>query len=150
MVKPRAFPVAALLLLALAFPAQAEPFSVSKKVALAQSLDDLAVALANHDMVPVKMQPIDRALIKKGYEDPHLRILFVGSNTAVRWAEAAEPRLLNLLPLRLTLVQSGEWVTVMTDDFALWQQGFPDDPGRSMLKAWQIELKSVLEDFAQQ
>jgi hypothetical protein len=149
MVTTRGFP-ALILGLVLAGHVQAASFSVGKNATMAQALDDLAVALANHDMVPVKMQPIDRALIKKGYEDPQLRILFVGSATAVRWAEAAEPRLLNLLPLRLTLVQNGERVTVMTDDFTPWEQAFPDDPGRSMLKAWEIELKSVLEDFAQQ
>lgn len=128
----------------------AEAFGVGKKTTMAQALDDLAIALANHDMVPVKMQPIDKALVKKGYDDPHLRILFVGSATAVRWVEAAEPRLLNLLPLRLTLVQDGERVTVMTDDLAPWEDAFPDEPGRSMLRAWRIELKAVLEDFSGQ
>jgi hypothetical protein len=139
-----------LVILTLACAAHAEPISVTKHVSMAQAIDDLALALANHDLVPVKMQPIDRALVKKGFDDPHLRILFIGSETAVRWAEAAEPRLLNLLPLRLTLIQRGESLTVMTDDFAPWQQAFPDDPGRSMLRAWQIELKAMLEDFVRQ
>jgi hypothetical protein len=147
----KSFSLAALLtILTLAWGAHAEPISVSKRVSMAQAIDDLALALANHDMVPVKMQPIDKALVKQGFDDPHLRILFIGSETAVRWAEAAEPRLLNLLPLRLTLIQRGESLTVMTDDFAPWERAIPDDPGRSMLKAWQIELKAMLEDFVRQ
>jgi hypothetical protein len=141
---------ATLVLSTLACGAHAEPISVTKRASMAQALDDLALALANHDMAPVKMQPIDKALVKQGFDDPHLRILFVGSNTAVRWAEAAEPRLLNLLPLRLTLIQQGDSLTVMTDDFAPWLQAFPDDPGRSMLKAWQVELKDMLENFVGQ
>lgn len=143
-------PTAALVALLLACGAQAEPLIATKRVAMRQAVDDLTAAAANHDMVLVKMQPIDSALVKRGFDDPHLRILFIGSESAVRWAEAAEPRLLNLLPLRLTLIQQGDSLTVMTDDFALWGQEFPDDPGRGMLKAWEIELKSLLADFVAQ
>lgn len=143
--------LAGLLVIAgLACGARADPISVTKRVSMNQAIDDLALALANHDLVPVKMQPIDKALVKQGFDDPHLRILFIGSETAVRWAEAAEPRLLNLLPLRLTLIQRGETLTVMTDDFLPWEREISDDPGRSMLKAWQVELKAMLEDFVGQ
>jgi hypothetical protein len=144
------WPLAALLALLCAGAAVAEPLVASKRVGMQAAIDDLTAAAANHDMVLVKMQPIDSAMVKHGFDDPHLRILFIGSETAVRWAEAAEPRLLNLLPLRLTLLQQGESLTVMTDDLDLWQREFPDDPGRAMLKAWRIELKSMLEDFAAQ
>lgn len=150
-------PMASLVALALAWGALsfghgalAEPLLATKRIGMLAAIDDLTAAAANHDMVLVKMQPIDSAMVKHGFDDPHLRILFIGSETAVRWAEAAEPRLLNLLPLRLTLLQQGEALTVMTDDLALWQQEFPDDPGRGMLKAWQIELKSMLADFVRQ
>ncbi len=142
------------LILALALggslPVRAEPLSVSKKVDMRQALDDLALAAANHDLVLVKMQPIDTALAKRGFENPHIRILFIGSESAVRWAEAAEPRLLNLLPLRLTLHQKEDRMTVMSDDFALWLQAFPDAPAHLMIEAWQAELRATLDDFVRQ
>jgi hypothetical protein len=101
-------------------------------------------------MVLVKVQPIDSALVKRGFEDPHVRILFIGSETAVRWAEAGDPRLLNLLPLRLTLIQREGQVTVMTDDFEPWQREFGQGAAWLLLKAWQVELKAMLEDFVRQ
>jgi hypothetical protein len=143
--------VAALLaFLALAASAQAEPLMATKVVSMRQAVDDLTLAAADHDMVLVKVQPIDSALVKRGFEDPHVRILFIGSETAVRWAEAADPRLLNLLPLRITLIQREGHVTVMTDDFEPWQREFTQGEARLLLKAWQVELKSMLEDFVRQ
>lgn len=140
------------LLFALLLPllAHADPVSVSKAVEMRQGLDDIALAAANHDLVLVKMQPIDTALAKRGFENPHIRILFIGSESAVRWAEAAEPRLLNLLPLRLTLIQRDALLTVMSDDFTPWLREFPHDPAHSMIEAWRAELRAMLEDFVRQ
>ena len=140
------------LLLALAWclPGHAEPLSVSKAVDIRQALDDLTLAAANHELVLVKMQPIDTALAKRGFENPHLRILFIGSESAVRWAEATEPRLLNLLPLRLTLVEREGRITVISDDFLPWLNEFPDSPAHLMITAWQAELKAMLDDFVKQ
>jgi uncharacterized protein (DUF302 family) len=139
-----------LLGLLLALTARADPLTVTKAVSMRQAVDDLTLAVANHDMVLVKVQPIDSALVKRGFEDPHVRILFIGSETAVRWAEAGDPRLLNLLPLRLTLIQREGQVTVMTDDFEPWQREFGQGAAWLPLKAWQVELKAMLEDFVRQ
>lgn len=142
--------LAILLLLALAPYAGAAPLTASKAVNLRQAVDDLTLAAANHDMVLVKVQPIDSALVKRGFEDPHVRILFIGSETAVRWAEAADPRLLNLLPLRLTLMERDGRVTVLSDDFAHWLEEFESQEARLLLLAWQTELRLVLDDFVRQ
>lgn len=142
--------LASTLALLLALGAQAEPLTATKATTMRQAIDDLTLAAANHDMVLVKMQPIDSALVKRGFEDPHVRILFIGSETAVRWAEAADPRLLNLLPLRLTLMARGDQLTVMTDDFEPWKREFSQGEARLLLNAWQAELKSMLDDFVHQ
>ncbi len=139
-----------LALLLLAASARAEPLTAAKSVSMRQAVDDITLAAANHDMVLVKVQPIDSALVKRGFEDPHVRILFIASETAVRWAEAADPRLLNLLPLRLTLIQRDGRVTAMTDDFEPWLREFPQGEARLLLKAWQAELKAMLDDFVGQ
>lgn len=128
----------------------AEPLSATKRIGMRQAIDDLTLAAANHDLVLVKMQPIDSALVKRGFDDPHLRILFIGSESAVRWAEAAEPRLLNLLPLRLTLIQRDEYLIVLSDDFEPWLREFPDNPANLFLQAWKAELKAMLDDFVSQ
>lgn len=137
-----------LLCLALALPARAEPLIASKQVDMRQAMDDLTAAAMNHDMQLVKVQPIDSALVKRGFDNPHVRIAFIGSETAVRWAEAADPRLLNLLPLRLVLVQRGDQVVVVSDDLAPWKAEFKDSPGLHLLQAWEVELGEVLKDFA--
>ncbi len=134
----------------LALAARAEPLAATKALSLRQAVDDLTLAAANHDLVLVKVQPIDSALVKRGFEDPHVRILFVGSETAVRWAEAADPRLLNLLPLRLTLIEREGRVTVLSDDFEPWLREFPSGEANLFLKAWRAELGATLEDFVRQ
>ena len=139
-----------LLLLLIALGARAEPLTATKTATMLQAVEDITLAAANHDMVLVKDQPIDTALEKRGFGNPNVRVLFIGSETAVRWAEAAEPRLLNLLPLRLTLVRQGGEITVMSDDFEPWIKEFSEEPARRLLKAWQVELREVLEDFVLQ
>lgn len=129
------------LSLSLAQPGHADPLLVSKQVDMRRAMDDVALAAANHDLVLVKVQPIDTALAKRGFDNPHMRLLFIGSESAVRWAEATEPRLLNLLPLRLTL---------MSDDFAPWLKEFPEPPAHLMVEAWQEEMKVMLDDFVAQ
>ncbi|HRH80310.1 MAG TPA: hypothetical protein PLW81_04630 [Thiobacillaceae bacterium] len=133
-----------------ALPALAAPQMAIKTADMRQAIDDLTLAAANHGMQLVKVQPIDKALVKRGFEDPHVRILFIGSETAVRWAEAADARLLNLLPLRLTLVQRGEQIVVMSDDLEPWKGQFPEGPAHRVLLGWEVELKEVLADFASQ
>ena len=140
----------ALLCLFLALPVWAEPLIASKRVEMRQAMDDLTAAALNHDMQLVKVQPIDSALVKRGFDDPHVRIAFIGSESAVRWAEAADPRLLNLLPLRLVLVQRGDQIVVVSDDLAPWKKEFRDSPGLPLLHAWEAELREVLRDFAGQ
>jgi hypothetical protein len=142
--------VLALGVLLLACAAGAAPLIASKTVDMRQAMDDLTVAALNHGMQLVKEQPIDSAMVKRGFADPHVRIAFIGSETAVRWAEAADSRLLNLLPLRLSLVQRGEQVVVMSDDLAPWKEEFKDSPGLKLLQAWEVELGEVLRDFAGQ
>jgi hypothetical protein len=136
--------------LALVFPGHADPLMVSKPVDMRRAMDDVALAAANHDLVLVKVQPIDTALAKRGFENPHMRLLFIGSESAVRWAEAAEPRLLNLLPLRLTLIERDGGVTLMSDDFGPWLKEFSEPPAHLMVEAWQAEIKAMLDDFVAQ
>lgn len=139
-----------LLFWLLSASAAAAPFMVVKNVSMRQAIDDLALAAANHDLVLVKVQPIDTALVKRGFEDPHVRIVFVGNETAVRWAEASDPRLLSFLPMRLTLVQRDEQIVVMSDDLTPWKAAFSDSPGLHLLKAWEIEIQEFLQDFERQ
>ncbi len=136
--------------LSLPLPGHADPLLVSKAVDMRRAMDDVALAAANHDLVLVKVQPIDTALAKRGFDNPHMRLLFIGSESAVRWAEAAEPRLLNLLPLRLTLIERDGGVTLMSDDFGPWLQEFPEPPAHLMVEAWQAEMKAMLDDFVAQ
>ncbi len=143
----------ALLLTALPLtvqPVQADPQIVSKRIEMRQAMDDLAIAAANHGMQLVKVQPIDQALVKRGFDNPHVRLIFINSEVAVRWAEAADPRLLNLLPMRFVLLQQGDLITVMVDDLAAWKSYYRDSPGLTVLNAWEIELREVLADFLAQ
>lgn len=139
-----------LTLLVGASAASAEPLMASKRTDMRQAIDDLTAAAVNHGMQLVKVQPIDKALVKRGFDDPHVRILFIGSESAVRWAEAADLRLLSLLPLRLTLVERGDQIVVMTDDLSPWHQQFPDPLSLQLLRGWELELKEVLTDFSAQ
>lgn len=132
----------------LAMQAAASPVVASKAGNMQTALDDLSLALANHGYHLVKVQPLDHALVKRGFEDPGVRLVFIGKEAQVQQALAADPALLALLPMRLTMVQKEDQVIVSSDDLAPWQSRLPAESGT--LRAWQEDLSEMLKDFARQ
>jgi uncharacterized protein (DUF302 family) len=128
--------------------AAATPVVASKAGTLQTALDDLSIALANHGYQLVKVQPLDHALVKRGFQDPGVRLIFVGKEELVQQALAADPALLTLLPLRLTMAREGDVVTIRSDDLAPWHSKLPAEA--TTLRAWQDGLAEVLEDFSRQ
>jgi len=59
-----------LLFLLVAGPLAATPLMASKTVDMRQAMDDLTVAAMNHGMQLVKVQPIDTAMVKRGFDNP--------------------------------------------------------------------------------
>lgn len=133
------------LLLALAAAAPASPLTASKPATLQSALDDLSVALANHGYHLVKVQPIDQALVRRGFTDPGVRLAFVGKEELVRQAQAIDPALLNLLPLRLTLEQRDGHVRIRSDDLAPWREALPG--AGPVLRQWEEDLAAILADY---
>ncbi len=136
------------LMLMLSAHAQASPLSASKAADMQTALDDLSLALANHGYKLVKVQPIDQALVKRGYADPGIRLAFVGKDELVRQAMTADSSLLNLLPLRLTVRIDEGQVRISSDDLSAWRERMPHTA--PVLKTWEGELAAILTDFANQ
>jgi hypothetical protein len=125
--------------------AEASPVSVSKAGNMQTALDDLSLALIDHGYQLVKVQPIDHALVKRGYMDPGIRLAFVGKEGLVRQALATDPALLSLLPLRLTLEQENGHIRISSDDLAQWRERMPS--AGPVLQEWEDELVSILSDY---
>ncbi len=138
--------VLALALIAAFAQATAAPVSSSKTGSMQTALDDLSLALLNHGYTLVKVQPVDQALVKRGFADPGIRLVFVGKEEQVRQALAEDPALLNLLPLRLTLESDNGQVRVSSDDLAIWRQNLPAASG--VLQSWEDQLAAILSDYA--
>lgn len=137
-----------LLLTAWLGSAQAAPLIVSKTVDAKQAFDDLTIAAANHGYVMVKMQPIDSALAKRGYDNPHVRLFFIGNPQAVQEAESQAPLLLQLLPLRVMMILRKDEITLMSDDFEPWRRFYSDTWSRALLNRWEAEVAAIFNDFA--
>ena len=126
----------------------AASLSASRSGSLQSALDGLSVALLNHGYTLVKVQPVDQALVKRGFADPGIRLAFVGKEAQVRQALATDPALLNLLPLRLTLEHENGRVRVSSDDLDAWRtQSTEAGP---LLQQWEEELAAILADYAGQ
>lgn len=136
----------ALALVAAFAPAAASPVSSSKTGNMQTALDDLSLALLDHGYTLVKVQPVDQALVKRGFADPGIRLVFVGKEEQVRQALAGDPALLNLLPLRLTLESDNGRVRISSDDLAMWRENLP--AASPVLQQWENELSAILSDYA--
>jgi uncharacterized protein (DUF302 family) len=136
----------ALALIAAFAQATASPVSSSKSGNMQTALDDLSLALLDHGYTLVKVQPVDQALVKRGFADPGIRLVFVGKEEHVRQALAEDPALLNLLPLRLTLESDNGRVRISSDDLAIWRENRPSSS--PVLQQWEDELTAILSDYA--
>lgn len=128
--------------------AQAAPISATKKVILPEAINDLTQAALNQDYRLVKVQEVDRALVKRGFEDPGVRILFIGHPEQMQRALEVDVQLLALLPLRLTLKREGEEVEVSSDDLAPWVEQNTNPASRKLVESWQADLRMMLEDYS--
>jgi hypothetical protein len=125
--------------------AVASPVSASKAGTMQTALDDLSLALIDHGYELVKVQPIDHALVKRGYTDPGIRLAFVGKEEQVQQALATDPALLSLLPLRLTLEKEADAIRISSDDLAQWRERMPSSG--PVLQKWEDELAAILSDY---
>lgn len=127
---------------------QAAPLIASKRTDARAAFDDLTIAAANHGYTIVKLQPVDHALTKRGFENPHVRLFFIGKAEAVREAEEKAPLLMQMLPLRIVMILRKDEITLMSDDFEYWRQFFSDTWSRPLLSQWEEDMRAILADYA--
>lgn len=128
--------------------AHAAPLTATRTMDLPAAIDAVTAAAQNSGYQVVKVQPIDQALVKRGYPDPGIRILFIGDASTMDQAMKINPRLLSVLPLRLTLIVEGRQTSVSSDDLDMWKEMFPDPETARLVDAWQRDLKIILGDFS--
>lgn len=138
----------ALLVLGWGVLAHAAPLTATRTTDLPDAIDGVTAAAQNSGYDLLKVQPIDLALIKRGYPDPGIRILFIGKSTDTDQAMKTNPRLLSVLPLRLTLIVEGKEIMVSSDDLEAWKEMFPDPETARLIESWQRDLKIILGDFS--
>ena len=140
--------IAAALMLMLAGTAIADPAVGAKKADAYTALTDITLAAENNGYHLVKIQPIDQALVKRGFDDPGLKILFLGNAADMEQAEKVDPLLLNLLPLRLTMIKKDDQVVISSDDLEAWKTQFTSPDSLKLVEKWQQDLTAILRDFA--
>ena len=138
----------ALLVLLWGTLAHATPLTATRTMDLPVAIDEVTTAAQNSGYQVVKVQPIDLALVKRGYPDPGIRILFIGKATTMDQAMKINPKLLSVLPIRLTLIVEGRETLVSSDDLETWKEMFPDPETAQLIDTWQRDLKIILGDFA--
>lgn len=140
--------LARLILLLGTVGAYAEPLTASRPATLREAQDDITAAALNREYQLVKIQPVDSALVKRGFDDPGVSILFIGNPEQMRRASESDARLLTLLPLRLTLRHEGNMVKVSSDDLAPWVDEAANAEARQLVQTWQADLRAILDDYA--
>ena len=128
--------------------AHAAPLTATRTMDLPIAIDEVTAAAQNSGYQVVKVQPIDQALVKRGYPDPGIRIVFIGKSSTMDQAMKTDPRLLSVLPLRLSLIVEGKQTLVSSDDLEMWKEMFPGPETARLVDTWQRDLKTILGDFS--
>lgn len=140
--------VLALGLSVLVSTASAMTPSSSKPNDMSGAMTDLTLAAANHGYQLVKVQPMDNALVKRGYADPGVRVAFIGKAEQVEQAVATDPALLSLLPMRIVMVREGDSVRITGDDLEVWKRQLPGSG--DVLDGWSQDINAIVADYAKQ
>lgn len=130
--------------------AHAAPQSATRTADMRDAVDRITIAAENSDYHLVKVQAIDTALVKRGYEDPGVRILFFGRAAAMEQAEKDYPPLLSMLPIKLVLVVRGSEIVVISDDLDAWKEMFPEPAAHRLIEMWRKDIEQIMKDFAAQ
>lgn len=112
------------------------------------ALTDINVAAENNGYHRFKIQPLDNALVKRGTTDPGLKILFLGNAADMARAKKVDPLWLNLLPLRLVMVQKGDQVSMTRDDLEARKSRVNAPETRQLIEKWQRDPSAILQDFS--
>lgn len=139
----------AVLVLGGVLNASAAPLTASRTTDMRDAVDRVTIAAENSGYRLVKVQAVDSALVKRGYEDPGVRILFIGKSSAMEQAQKDYPSLLGMLPLKLTLVVRGNEIIAISDDLDAWKEMFPEPEAHRLIEAWRDDLLQMLKDFAE-
>lgn len=127
---------------------QAAPLSASRTTDMQDAVDRISIAAENSDYHLVKVQAVDTPLVERGYENPGVRILFVGKASAIEQAEQDYPPLLSMLPLKLVLVVRGKDIVAISDDLDSWNEMFPEPAAHRLIAIWRKDLERMLKDFS--
>ena len=138
----------AIVVLAWGTLAHSAPLTASRTTDLVDAINGVTAAAQNNGYELVKVQPIDQALVKRGYPDPGVRILFIGKSSAMDRAMKTNPKLLSVLPLRITLIVEGKEIMVSSDDLEAWKEMFPEPETARLIESWQSDLRTILSEFS--
>lgn len=138
-----------LLVLACSTLSQAAPLIAARTTDMRDAIDRITIAAENNGYRLVKIQAVDNALVKRGFENPGVRILFIGKASAMEQTQAYYPPLLSMLPLKLALIVRDREIVVTSDDLDAWKEMFPEPQAHHLIDAWHKELMLILKDFAE-
>lgn len=138
-----------LLVLACSTIAQAAPLVAARTTDMRDAIDRITIAAENNGYRLVKIQAVDSALVKRGFENPGVRILFIGKASAMEQAQAYYPPLLSMLPLKLALIVRDKEIVVTSDDLDAWKEMFPEPQAHHLIDAWLKDLELILRDYVE-
>ena len=138
-----------LLVLACSTMAQAAPLVAARTTDMRDAIDRITIAAENNGYHLVKIQAVDSALVKRGFENPGVRILFIGKASAMEQAQVYYPPLLSMLPLKLALIVRDKEIVVTSDDLDAWKDMFPEPQAHRLIDAWHKDLEQILRDYVE-
>jgi uncharacterized protein (DUF302 family) len=123
--------------------------TATRQSAYRSALDDLTVAITNHDYTLIKIQPVDQGLRRKGYKTSDYKVLFFGNLQQVNEVLKTSPEASVLLPLKIMLYRRGDTIIASAPSMKMWKGVFGKtlDP---IIDHWERDVQSILRDFASQ
>lgn len=121
--------------------------SASRHDNYVSALDNLTIAINNHNYTLIKIQPVDKGLRIKGYEAKNYKVLFFGNHEQVARVLAANPEASVILPHKIILFKKGNTVTAIAPRLGMWKGKFGTKLDL-MIDRWDQDFKTILKEYA--
>ena len=122
--------------------------SAEKHTSYQPALDDLSAAILDHGYTPIKIQPVDQGLRKKGYDASDYKVIFFGKKSQVDKVLAIHPAAAVMLPLKIILYHKGDVVVASAPRLEMWKGVFHKKAINDMIDQWQKDLAGILKEYA--
>lgn len=147
----RKMKMAVLALLFLSVPGFADDLIMARVNApFPEAMTLLQSAISSRGYTITRLQQVNENLARRDYKSDMYRVVYFGKLDEVRRVTATHPELIPFLPLNITIFAEGEQAILVAGNPQTLRKFFPDPSLKPVLKRWEEDMNSIMDELREE